>query len=105
MPVIEIKNNDMAEFISLISSGVTVVDFSAQWCGPCHFIKPLYEMLSENYKNFKFLKVDVDENPDVSAECGIEAMPSFFVYQDGTKIDELIGADEVALQELIGKYA
>ena len=51
-----------------------------------------------------FVKVDVDQCSDVSAKQGVSAMPSFFVYQDGKKVDQLVGACEEKLEALIKKY-
>ena len=67
-------------------------------------IGPYFEQLSKEYTNVNFIKVDVDELDDVSAEAGVSAMPSFFVYKNGQKVDELVGASKEKLQALIAKY-
>lgn len=75
-----------------------VVDFWAEWCGPCRMIAPHFARLSEEMTNWIFLKVDVDSQDTLSAECGIRAMPTFQFYDsDGKKIDELVGASIDAL--------
>jgi len=56
------------------------------------------------YKNVQFLKVDVDEVSSVSSECGVRAMPSFFVYQNAVKVDQLVGPNDKSLEALIKKY-
>ncbi|XP_052087684.1 thioredoxin-like isoform X2 [Mytilus californianus] len=80
-----------------------VVDFFATWCGPCVTSAPIYEKLSYEYSDCIFLKLDVDEVEDVSSECGITAMPTFQCYRGGQKIDELVGANEDKLREMIEK--
>ncbi|XP_052087696.1 thioredoxin-like [Mytilus californianus] len=95
-----------AEFDGVLKgSGDTliVVDFFATWCGPCVNIAPVYQKLSGEYSDCIFLKVDVDEAEDVAAECGISAMPTFHCYRGGKKVDELVGASEDKLREMIEK--
>lgn len=67
-------------------------------------ISPEFDRLSESYANIIFLKVDVDEVEMVAAACGISAMPTFQVWKDGKKVDELVGASKEKLKELIEKY-
>lgn len=85
-----------------------VVDFFADWCGPCKMISPFFEGLSskDEYKNVIFVKVNVDENPSVAEKCHITAMPTFQVYNgDNEKVDELVGAAKEKLEALVRKYA
>ncbi|KXZ42798.1 hypothetical protein GPECTOR_117g363 [Gonium pectorale] len=81
-----------------------IVDFFAQWCGPCKAIAPLYETLSNENPTIVFLKVDVDENGAVAELAGVTAMPTFIVYKDGVKVDELLGASNDKLKALVAKY-
>ena len=67
-------------------------------------IGPFFEELSGKYTNLQFIKVDVDENDQASSEAGVSAMPSFFVYKDGKKCDELVGASKEKLEALVQKY-
>eukprot|EP00887_Chlorella_sp_A99_P001602 scaffold8.g1602.t1 len=82
-----------------------VVDFTAAWCGPCRMIGPYFEELSGQYESLVFLKVDVDEVEAVAAAAGISAMPTFQVYKDGKKMEELVGASKDRLKALVEKYA
>ncbi|KAL4516078.1 hypothetical protein Ndes2526B_g00787 [Nannochloris sp. 'desiccata'] len=84
---------------------VIVVDFSATWCGPCRMISPEFEKLSTEFTGIVFLKIDVDEVEAVAAACGISAMPTFQVFKDSAKVDELVGASKDRLRTLIEKYA
>ena len=71
--------------------GKCVVDFSATWCGPCRMLAPILEELSEENPEIKFYGVDVDDEPELSAEFGIMSVPSVFVFEDGLEITHFIG--------------
>ncbi|KAI7838707.1 hypothetical protein COHA_007504 [Chlorella ohadii] len=81
-----------------------VVDFTATWCGPCRMIGPYFEELSTQYEGVVFLKVDVDEVEQVAAACGISAMPTFQVWKNQQKVDELVGAAKDRLKALVEKH-
>jgi ubiquitin C len=96
--------SEMGEFTSETASGVTIVDFTASWCPPCKMIAPHFEKLASENSSVKFLKVDVDEGAEVAEHCGIEAMPTFKVFKDGTEVDVLQGADLGQLEAMIAKH-
>jgi thiol-disulfide isomerase/thioredoxin len=56
-------------------------------------------------KSIEFVKFDVDELPDLTADLGVRAMPTFFVFKGGNKVDELVGANPQALQSMLAKHA
>ena len=60
---------------------------------------------SKQYTGANFYKVDVDEIPDVAQEYGIRAMPTFLIFKDGEKIDEVVGANAIKLEEVIKKHS
>ena len=70
-----------------------VVDFTASWCGPCRMVAPKFLELSKQYPNFNFIKVDIDELPEVSEDAEIRSMPTFHIYKNKVKVAEVIGAD------------
>lgn len=86
-------------------SGVAIIDFFANWCGPCNAIAPVFEKLSKEYPNIHFMKVNVDEAPNVAEELDVSALPTFKVLKDGVVVDELLGANEGELRKLINKYS
>jgi thioredoxin 1 len=75
------------------SSVPVLVDFWAAWCGPCRAIAPTVEELAGEYAGkLKVVKVDVDENPDVSGKYGVQSIPTLLVFKNGEVVERLIGA-------------
>jgi thioredoxin len=69
-----------------------LVSYSAKWCGPCKSLTPRLENISKDYPDFKFLKVDVDENREATMELGINSVPTVFIYDGQNLIDRSNGA-------------
>lgn len=70
-----------------------LVDFWAEWCGPCKQIGPSLEELSEEYAGkIKIVKVNVDENPDTPATLGVRGIPALFMFKDGKVVSNRMGA-------------
>jgi thioredoxin 1 len=70
-----------------------VVDFWAEWCGPCKMIGPALEELSATYAGkVKIAKVNVDENPDLPMQFGVRGIPALFLFKDGQVVSNKIGA-------------
>ena len=80
-----------------------VVDFWAEWCGPCKMIGPALEELSEEYEGkIKVVKVNVDENPNSPGQLGVRGIPSLFLFKDGEIVSNRTGAaPKAALQNWI----
>ena len=88
---IEITDNNFEEVIG--SDKPVLVDFWAEWCGPCKMIGPIVEELAGEYDGKAVIgKVDVDNNPQVSAKFGIRSIPTLLVFKNGEVVDKQIGA-------------
>ncbi len=82
-----------AEFNSLISSGVVLVDFFAVWCPPCKVMEPIIDSLAEQYqKEIRVIKVDVDLLPAVANRFSIRGIPTFIIFKDGELLTSMVGA-------------
>ncbi len=73
-------------------SGFTLVDFWAEWCGPCKRLGPvLHEYANESVGKVKVCKMNVDENPETPSKLGIRGIPTLILYQDGKQIATKVG--------------
>lgn len=71
----------------------TVVDFWAEWCGPCKMIGPSLEELSDEMAgNVKITKLNIDENPDLAAQFGVRSIPTLLIFKDGQPAAMQVGA-------------
>jgi thioredoxin 1 len=74
-----------------IKSGVTLVDFYADWCGPCKMIAPILEQLSDERTDVKIVKVDVDANQQSAVQYGVRNIPTLLIVKDGVEIHRQVG--------------
>ncbi len=83
-----------ANFSEIIASNKSVmIDFWAEWCGPCQMIKPVVEEMAGEFEGQALVgKLDVDSNPQVSAQFGIRSIPTLLFFKDGVLVDKVVGA-------------
>ena len=83
------KDNFKAEVLDY--KGTVLVDFWADWCGPCRMLSPIVDEVANENPGIKVGKINVDEQQELSAQFGIMSIPTLLVFKDGKKISESIG--------------
>ena len=100
----DIKNLDESTFDETIGSSETpvLVDFWAEWCGPCKMIAPILEEIATEEQGLSIAKVNVDESPDLARRYGIMSIPALILFQNGEPAKTMVGAKpkSVLLEEL-----
>lgn len=99
----KIYQEEFAE--KVINSPITVViDFFADWCGPCKMLSPVLEKLSAVNPDVKFYKVNIDENPSLADEFEVQSIPNIVIIKNGQAVDRSIGfKSEQQIQEIIDR--
>ena len=93
--LLAIKDKGQFEHEVLISTQPVVVDFFAQWCGPCKTSKPIFEAIARELESsYKFVIVDIDEAKDLAKEFSIQGVPSFLFFKQGKVVKHISGAIE-----------
>ena len=89
---IELTDSNFDELV-LKSDKPVLVDFWAEWCGPCRMVGPVVEELSKDYDGRALIgKVDVDSNPGISMKYGIRNIPTLLIFKGGEIVDKQVGA-------------
>ena len=88
--IIDLNNSNFEQ--TILAENLTLVDFWAEWCGPCKSMHPIFESLAKQYPNVKFARVNVDQNQNISRKFAVQSIPTFIMFKSGKIIDKMMGA-------------
>lgn len=90
MAIIYVNNDNFSEEV-LESDKTVIVDFFANWCGPCQMIAPVLEEIAEEDANIDIAKIDVDQSPELAIRYGINSIPALLVFKNGELTNTSVG--------------
>jgi len=100
MSTVEANETNLKEAIQ--GEGITLVDFWAEWCGPCKMFGPIFESVSEKHEDINFLKVDTEAQPGIAQAFQIQSIPTLMLFRDNVLLFRQAGAlPEAALESII----
>ncbi len=79
------------DYQKMIKEGKVLVDFSAEWCGPCKMLSPILEQLPKSLPDLKIIKVNIDDNYQLAQSFKVMSVPTLLLYKDGQMIDQRMG--------------
>ena len=88
--IIDLNSSNFEQ--TILAENPTLVDFWAEWCGPCKSMHPVFERLSKKYSNVKFARVNVDSNQNISMKYAVQSIPTFIMFKSGQIVDKMMGA-------------
>ena len=90
MPVMELTSQDFDQKKS--ENELLLVDFWAEWCGPCKSMHPIFSRMARKYKSVRFARVNVDNAQDIARRYGVQSIPTFIMFKNGEVANTMVGA-------------
>jgi thioredoxin 1 len=105
--ILILDSKSFEEEITRKGSGPILVDFWAEWCGPCRLMSPILDKVAARYKGrARVGKVDVDENQALAAKFGVMSIPTMFLFKEGQVVEQVVGTtSEENLAKMIDRHA
>ena len=89
-PVIELTSQDFDQ--EKAKNELLLVDFWAEWCGPCKSMHPIFTRMAKKYKSVRFARVNVDNAQDIAMRYGVQSIPTFIMFKNGEVANTMVGA-------------
>lgn len=103
MKVLEVNESNFKEEV-LNSKTKVLVDFNAEWCGPCKMLRPVLDKYAEEHDNVKIVSINVDNNSDLARKYNVFSIPCLITIKDGKELDRTVGLiSRTELDDLIGE--
>ena len=83
------KENFKSEVLD--AQGTVLIDFWANWCGPCRMLSPIVDQVAEQHSEVKVGKIDIDAQPELANQFGVMSIPTLIVFKNGQKVNESVG--------------
>ena len=89
-PVMELTSENFNREIA--NNDLLLVDFWAEWCGPCKSMHPIFTRMAKKYKRVRFARVNVDNAQDIARKYGVQSIPTFIMFKNGEIVNTMVGA-------------
>jgi len=89
-PVMELTSQNFNQEIA--NNDLVLVDFWAEWCGPCKSMHPIFTRMAKKYKQVRFARVNVDNAQDIAMRYGVQSIPTFIMFKNGEIANQMVGA-------------
>ena len=89
-PVIELTSENFNQ--EIMNNDLLLVDFWAEWCGPCKSMHPIFTRMAKKYKRVRFARVNVDNAQDIAMKYGVQSIPTFIMFKNGEIANTMVGA-------------
>ena len=89
-PVMELTSQNFNQEIS--NNDLLLVDFWAEWCGPCKSMHPIFTRMAKKYKQVRFARVNVDNAQDIAMKYSVQSIPTFIMFKNGEIANQMVGA-------------
>ena len=89
-PVLELTSNNFNQ--EILKNQLLLVDFWAEWCGPCKSMHPVFTRMAKKYKQVRFARVNVDNAQDIAMKYDVQSIPTFIMFKNGEIVNRMVGA-------------
>ena len=89
-PVIELTSQNFNQ--EIINNELLLVDFWAEWCGPCKSMHPVFTRVAKKYKQIRFARINVDNSQDIALRYSVQSIPAFIMFRNGEIVNRMVGA-------------
>ena len=90
IPVMELTSQNFNQ--EIMNNDLLLVDFWAEWCGPCKSMHPIFTRMAKKYKRVRFARVNVDNAQDIATKYGVQSIPTFIMFKNGENVNTMVGA-------------